>query len=271
MIGRLKSGVQRMANALGYRLERLDAPPPPHRLEGDPAYAGIIARVKPFTMTSCERIGSLVDAVRHISQSGIPGAIVECGVWRGGSMMAAALALQEAGDLRDLYLFDTYAGMTEPTEHDVDHRGGAAGDLYRETLADDHSQWCFASLEDVTTNLTSTAYPPQKCHFIKGDVLETIPAAAPDQIAILRLDTDWYESTRHELTHLFPRLAPGGILIVDDYGHWNGCRQAVDEYFGERPPFMFAIDYTGRAMVKQAEAGAPPQPAAVLQAAGRRS
>jgi hypothetical protein len=255
MIRRLKSGVQRVINALGYKVERLDAPPPPHRLELDPAYADIIARVKPFTMTSNERISSLVDAVRHVSQTGLPGAIVECGVWRGGSMMAAALALLEAGDPRELYLFDTFAGMTEPTERDFDLRGGAAEGLYRETLADDHSEWCYASIEDVTANLLSTGYPSEKCHFVKGDVLETIPAGAPDPIAILRLDTDWYESTHHELTHLFPRLQPGGILIVDDYGHWNGCRQAVDEYFGDAPPFMFQIDYTGRATVKQRAAG----------------
>ena len=144
MIRRLKSGVQRVANALGYKLERLGAPSPPHRLELDPAYADIIARVKPFTMTSCERIASLVDAVRHVTRSRIPGAVVECGVWRGGSMMAAALALLEAGDERDLYLFDTFAGMTAPTEHDVDHRGDRAAEIYRASLADDHSAWCHA-------------------------------------------------------------------------------------------------------------------------------
>ncbi len=253
MIRRLKSGVQRVANALGYKLERLYAPPPPHRLELDPAYADIIARVKPFTMTSCERIASLVDAVRHVTQTNIPGAIVECGVWRGGSMMAAALALLEAGDERDLYLFDTFAGMTAPTERDVDHRGDMAEEMYRASLADDHSAWCHASLDDVRANLLSTGYPAERRHFIKGDVLETIPASAPESIAVLRLDTDWYESTKHEMAHLYPRLAPGGILIVDDYGHWNGCRQAVDEYFGPTRPFMFPIDYTARALVKGAD------------------
>jgi O-methyltransferase len=255
MISKLKSGAQRLINALGYKVERLGAPSPPHRLELDPSYAPIIERVKPFTMTSCERIASLIDAVRHISQSGVPGAIVECGVWRGGSMMAAALALLEAGDARDLYLFDTFAGMTAPTDLDVDHRGDTALASYSETLAGDHSDWCYASIEDVTANLRSTGYPTQRCHFIAGDVLQTIPTCAPEEIAILRLDTDWYESTRHELTQLFPRLQPGGILIVDDYGHWNGCRQAVDEYFGRERPFMFSIDYTGRAMVKHTDVG----------------
>lgn len=253
MIRRLKSGVQRVATALGYKLERLDAPAPPHWLELDPAYADIIARVKPFTMTSCERIASLVDAVRHVARSSIPGAVVECGVWRGGSMMAAALALLEAADTRDLYLFDTFAGMTAPTARDVDHRGDTAEEIYRATLVGDRSDWCNASLDEVSANLLSTGYPAGKCHFIKGDVLETIPAGAPESIAVLRLDTDWYASTRHELAHLYPRLAPGGLLIVDDYGHWSGCRQAVDEYFGAARPFMFPIDYTGRVLVKAAD------------------
>jgi hypothetical protein len=253
MIRPIKEAVQRTANALGYKVQRLDAPPPPHRLELDPSYANIIARVKPYTMTSCERIGSLVDAVRHVSQGGILGAIVECGVWRGGSMMAAALALLEAGDPRELYLFDTYRGMTAPTERDVNFKGQTADETYRTSLAGDHSEWCYASLQDVAANLLSTGYPSEKCHFIEGDVLETVPAQAPDEIAILRLDTDWYESTRHEMTHLFPRLQPGGILIVDDYGYWGGCRQAVDEYFGHARPFMFSIDETGRALVKPTE------------------
>jgi O-methyltransferase len=105
-------------------------------------------------------------------------------------------------------------------------------------------------LEDVRRNLLSTGYPEEKCHFIKGDVLKTIPHEAIDEIAILRLDTDWYESTRHELQHLYPKLTRGGVLIVDDYGHWQGCRKAVDEYFTGRPPFMFAIDYTARMSIR---------------------
>lgn len=266
MISQLKSSFHRLINALGYRVERLDAPPRPHRLEVDPSYAAIIAQVKPYTMTSYERIGNMMDAVRYVSAACIAGAIVECGVWRGGSMMAAALALLEADDLRELYLFDTYAGMTAPTARDVDYRGKMAEESYRASLVGGHSEWCHAGLSDVTANLFSTGYPPEKCHFIEGDVLKTIPDEAPDEIAVLRLDTDWYESTRHEMAHLFPRLQPGGILIIDDYGHWSGCRQAVDEYFGPARPFMFSIDNTGRAVVKPAEASV-----ADMAGAGERS
>ncbi|HLY58954.1 MAG TPA: TylF/MycF/NovP-related O-methyltransferase [Stellaceae bacterium] len=250
MIGPLKSAIRRGAGALGYSIRRTDTEPTKHSLELDSNYADILARVTPFTMTSAERISALVDAVRYLSAAKIPGAVVECGVWRGGSMMAAALALLEAGDLRDLYLFDTFAGMTAPTAEDVDHVGEAAAGLYAASVADDHNAWCYASLEDVRRNLLSTGYPEDKCHFVQGDVLDTVPLAEMPAIALLRLDTDWYESTRHELTHFYPRLAKSGVLIIDDYGHWQGCRKAVDEYFADHPPFLFRIDYTGRMAVR---------------------
>jgi O-methyltransferase len=117
------------------------------------------------------------------------------------------------------------------------------------------SSWMEASIEDVKQNMLSTGYPTEQLHFIKGDVQETIPATVPDRIALLRLDTDWYASTLHELQHLYPLLVPGGVLIIDDYGHFDGARQAVDEYFAEQgtPILLHRLDYTGRMIVKQAE------------------
>lgn len=252
MIGPLKSGIRKAAGALGYTIQRTveDPPAPKHPLESDPAYAEIIAKVEPFTMTGFDRVGALMDAVRYLTKARIPGAIVECGVWRGGSMMAAALTLLEAGDIRDLYLFDTFAGMTEPGERDIDHVGVDARPVFTRMAADDHNAWCYASLGDVRQNLRSTGYPEDRCHFIQGDVLQTLPAAETGQIALLRLDTDWYASTWHELTHLYPRIAKAGVLIIDDYGHWNGCRQAVDEYFADQAVLMARIDYSGRMLVR---------------------
>jgi hypothetical protein len=89
--------------------------------------------------------------------------------------------------------------------------------------------------------------------FIKGKVEETIPGTLPKEISLLRLDTDWYESTLHNLVHLYPLLRKGGILILDDYGHWQGARKATDEYFARENiiPFLSRIDYTGRLYVKQ--------------------
>jgi hypothetical protein len=104
----------------------------------------------------------------------------------------------------------------------------------------------------VRENVVSTGYPPNLFHFAKGRVEETLPAQAPDQLALVRLDTDWYESTRHELVHLYPRLAPGGVLIIDDYGHWDGVKRAVDEYFSAQaePLLLSRIDYAARVAVK---------------------
>ena len=193
--------------------------------------AAILASVRPFSMTSDERLLALIDATRYLARSGIPGAFVECGVWKGGSVMAMAMTLLAAGDsARDLSLFDTFDGMPPPGDADRSFDGvPASRQLQRD--APGTGLWARAGCDEVRRNLASTGYPSDRVHFIRGRVEDTIPANAPKSIALLRLDTDWYESTRHELTHLYPRLVRGGVLIIDDYGHWQGARQATDEIF----------------------------------------
>lgn len=206
----------------------------------------IIRVVEPYTMTSTERIHALIHAVRHIVQNGIPGDMVECGVWKGGSVMAMALTLLQLGERdRAIYLFDTFSGMTAPSDRDVDYEGQQAGVIL-------DSVRCEAPQQEVENAVFSTGYAREKVHFVRGRVEETIPAHAPESIALLRLDTDWYESTQHELFHLFPRLVRGGVIIIDDYGHWRGARQAVDEYIAQNevPLFLHRIDYTGRIAIK---------------------
>jgi hypothetical protein len=205
----------------------------------------VYERVKPYTMTSPERVSALVDAVRYIDARAVPGAIVECGVYRCGSAMAAALCTSG----RDLYLFDTFEGMTEPTLSD---RRASDGRQASDMLGDAGKSdllWCVAGIEEVRANLRSTGYAEERVHLIQGRVEETVPGLAPSSIALLRLDTDWYESTRHELEHLYPRLASGGVLIIDDYGYWEGARRAVDEYFAGKL-LLSRIDSTGRIAVK---------------------
>lgn len=207
---------------------------------------------KEYSMTSAARLQALILAVRHINKRGIEGSIVECGVWRGGSMLAAARTLGNLGDTnRDLYLYDTFEGMPPPTEHDVRHFDGAsAAELLKTDTADDGTR-AKAGIDIVKHALGLSKYPAQKVHMIPGKVEDTIPGAIPSKIAILRLDTDWYTSTLHELNHLYPLLAPGGVLIIDDYGWWEGARRAVDEYFSARPgPLFNVIDDTGRIAVK---------------------
>lgn len=215
----------------------------------------IIRAVRPFTITSVSRLFALIEAVRYIIRAGIVGAIVECGVWRGGSMMAAALTLHRLGSKdRDLYLFDTYEGMSEPTAEDISCDGLIATEEFkRRKRFSGRSSWCYASLAEVRENLLSTGYNEALLHFVKGRVEETIPREAPAEIALLRLDTDWFESTRHALEHLYPRLSHGGVLIIDDYGYWRGCRKAVDEYFRTRriAVFLHRVDHTGRVILKQ--------------------
>ena len=212
--------------------------------------------VAPFTMTSPERVQALINAVQYVVANNIEGAMVECGVWRGGSAMAMALTLSDLGiQDRDLYLYDTFSGMSAPSDLDVSIRGVTAHEKFTKTkLSDNSSNWCLSPSHEVKENVLSTGYPEARLHLVKGKVEDTIPGTVPKQIALLRLDTDWYESTKHELIHLFPLLTPNGVLIIDDYGDWQGARKAVDEFIaGNRIPILLnRIDYTGRIGVKTA-------------------
>lgn len=211
--------------------------------------------VSPFTLTSTERIVCLIRATKYIIENGIEGDFVECGVWRGGSMMVVAHTLKRMGETtRKLYLYDTFAGMSQPTEKDIRFDGVSAEEII-ETVYKDASAWCYADKQDVTKNLLSTGYPESNILLIEGKVEETIPRTSPARICLLRLDTDWYESTLHELTHLYPKLVKNGVLLIDDYGHWRGSKQATDEYFQQAAikPFLHRVDYTGRITVKTEE------------------
>jgi hypothetical protein len=235
---------------LGYFLPPLLPP------DYEPELERTIRRVRRYTMTTPRRIAALCDSVAYAVRADVPGAVVECGVWKGGSMMAAALTLLRLGAAdRDLYLFDTFQGMPPPTDEDV----FSAYDGYsprrhwrRRQREGAHNTWHYVPVEQVRAALLSTGYPAERVHLVEGRVEETLPSGAPERIAVLRLDTDWYASTKHELEHLYPRLSPGGALILDDYGHYEGARRAVDEYFdarGERL-LLSRIDYTGRVAVK---------------------
>jgi O-methyltransferase len=205
------------------------------------------------TMTTVDRLIALIRAVEYLERHTVEGDFVECGVWKGGSMMAAALTLMRLGNReRTLHLYDTYDGMPPPTVIDRDYLGNSAAEQLK-SQAKDAEVWARAQLDEVEANMRSTGYPLDRVCFIKGRVEETIPGHVPERIALLRLDTDWYESTRHEMLHLFPRLVPGGVLILDDYGHWEGARRAVDEYIAEHDVriLLCRIDATGRIALKQ--------------------
>ncbi|MFZ4593170.1 MAG: TylF/MycF/NovP-related O-methyltransferase [Verrucomicrobiaceae bacterium] len=215
----------------------------------------LIESVSFATMTSIERRYHLVNALRYLTKQGIAGAVVECGVWRGGSMMLAAKVLNSLGaEERDLYLCDTFAGMPPPQEVDIDFSGVSASQRLKEDEARRLSSdvWAISSLGEVQRNMISTGYPAERMYWVQGSVEQTLPHAIPGPIALLRLDTDWYASTKHELETLWPQVTPGGVVIVDDYGHWRGARQAVDEFIAasSEPILLHRLDETGRAFVK---------------------
>lgn len=221
----------------------------------DEIHCKVIDCVSPYTMTSKERIHALINATRYIIENDIEGDFVECGVWKGGSMMAIAHTLKHfQSDDRDLYLFDTFDGMSDPTKNDVDFSGMDAKTLLGKSEKKKNTShiWCYSTLDEVKNNLAKTGYRRDKISFIQGKVEDTIPNTAPDKIALLRLDTDWYESTKHELIHLYPRVVNGGVIIIDDYGYWQGCKKAVDEYIRDNniSILLNRIDFTGRIGVK---------------------
>jgi hypothetical protein len=242
------SPVRRVVRRMGFELVRIPSHPYPADMDG--FVVDVIERVRPYTLTSHERIAALVEAVRYIIRANVPGAIIECGVWRGGSMMAVALTLNELGvNDRDLYLFDTFTHTPPPGENDF-MNGRPARDTYAEEAK--HGRYKYLPLDAVKAALRSTGYPVDRLYFIPGLIEDTIPSSAPAQIALCRLDTDWYESTHHELVHLWPRIAQGGVLLIDDYAEFIGCKKAVDEYLADQrlPLLLQRIDSSGRLIIK---------------------
>jgi O-methyltransferase len=247
-----------LSAATGYKLVRADSlrPRARRRKRGLPRHYDDEARetiraVRPRTMTAPEKLFALIVATRHVADQAIPGAVVECGVWRGGSMQAVARTLLARGAAdRALHLYDTFEGMPPPTEEDRRHDGAPAAELLESTPRTG-KVWAIADLDDVRAGMAETGYPAELVHFHPGRVEDTIPAGAPERIAILRLDTDWYTSTRHELEHLYDRVPSGGIVVFDDYGFWAGARKAVDEFLertGER--LLLVPMASGRIAVK---------------------
>lgn len=242
--------LQVISKKTGYHILKMNSDPV---IDNDERFIRIYKKCKEYTMTSQERMYALYQAVVYVVEAKIPGDFVECGVWRGGSSMLIALTLLELGvNDRRIYLYDTFEGMPMPTDddRDVGNKTITAMETWKENKKLDHNDWCYASLQEVTRNMHSTHYPSKMISFVQGKVEETIPATIPSLISILRLDTDWYESTKHELIHLYPLISKSGVLIIDDYGAWDGSRKATDEYFSSMPIMLNRIDAHGRLVIK---------------------
>ncbi len=242
----------------------------------DETFSRIWEEVSPYTMISRERGYALYLAIRYLVENRIHGSFVQCGVWRGGSvmlMLKTLIALGTGG--REVYLLDTYEGMTEPAAVDVDCHGRPAAAILKEEADNpDSLVVARASLEEVRKNVLSCGYPEHRLHFVRGDVRHILPKVQTGVIALLYLDTDFYDSTLAELRHLYPRVNRDGVVFIDDYGHWQGACQAVRDYFGlsredgspeekggsdrekdegahPSRPLLLPVDYTGRVFIKR--------------------
>lgn len=204
------------------------------------------------------------DAVRFILARKVEGAIVECGVGNGNFPYQWMQELNACREVREMYLYDTFAGLVRPTEKDFTCADAV---LYQmspeevmqrwesEVISEKVNGWCYDSLESVQGRLRATGYPEVHVHYVVGDVMETLACEEklPEKIAILRLDTDWYESSKWELERLYDRVPSGGVVIFDDYFHWDGQRRATDEFFrvrGLRPTLVAIGNGKTAAMVK---------------------
>jgi O-methyltransferase len=201
---------------------------------------------KKYSCCSIERLKFNIFAVKEINNGGIDGDIVEIGVYKGGSMLSMILANGESRN-RKFYLYDTFSDMTTPSEYDYDLNGYSANILMEQS----ESVKCISTLEEVNCNIQRHISEEQhtRIKYVIGDICKN--TLYPDKIAILRLDTDFYESTAFELAHFYPLVSSGGYIIIDDYGHWKGCRKAVDEFLVSHPDIkLHTIDYTGVYFIK---------------------
>lgn len=239
-----------LLNKIGLELSYLKT----KRKSMDEEFLEIYDICKEYTFTSIHKMYATYLATKYCGVNGIEGDFVECGVWKGGSSMLIALTLNKINKKdKKIYLYDTFEGMTKP-DNSVDIRKELknAEEKWNKYKKKNYNKWCYISIEEVKKNMFKTKYPKNKIVFVKGDVKKTFNEVVPEKISLLRLDTDFYESTKKELEILFPRLSIGGILLIDDYDVWKGARKAVDEYFNKNKitPLLSLTGNSGRLMMK---------------------
>ena len=212
-----------------------------------------------YSMTGFERMFFLIKALRQIQIDEVEGDFVECGVWRGGNLILFQKMIEKLNfNNRKIFAYDTFSGMSQPGKEDSNINNESAEKILnslKKKKVDPEKNIIFAkcNLEDVKKNFEMNTENNDNLICIKGEVEKTlkIDENLPTKISLLRLDTDWYESTKIELEVLFPLLSKNGILIIDDYGYWKGSKKAVDEYFKDKNINLFKIDFTSRYLFKR--------------------
>jgi len=198
-----------------------------------------------FTMTSKDRQLQILQCVEDICNKNVPGDFIEIGVWKGGIIMIMLYKLLQLGVTdRIIHVYDTFSGMTESSLKDID-RFGIVADYKAPGII------CSASYEDVYNNIQSIGYPMKNIIFHLGDIRNTDVSCIPNKIALLRLDIDWYELYKFALPLFEPNVSNDGIVTIDDYNFWNGCKEAVDEYIENKDIELKIIDDCGVYYVKK--------------------
>ena len=215
----------------------------------------ILKTISKYSMTPKIRIFNLIQSLKHVKQKNIDGDFVECGVWKGGNIILFKkfLDMDFKNKNKTIYAYDTFEGMTEPTTDDYDLRNNEnASQILKKDKNKKSNAWGVCTIENVKRNILNETENLNNIKFIKGKVEDTLNEEKnlPLKISILRLDTDWYLSTKKELEVMFNRVSPGGIIIIDDYGHWSGSKKAVDEFFKDKYVWMHYVDYACRLIIK---------------------
>ena len=247
----IKKIIKKIANFAGYVfIKKTD-----NELENTTNFnKDIIKKFSKYTMTSNVKIFSLIKAFEYVNKFKIAGDFVECGVWQGGNIMALKHLENIYKTNNKIYGYDTFLGMSEPTKYDVKITDGTIATNKFEKFKDDDefSEWDKCTIEKVTENFAKHNLGMNNLKLVKGKVENTllVKSNLPENISLLRLDTDFYESTKIELEILYPLLSKGGVLIIDDYGAWQGAKKAVDEYFKDSVVWMHYIDHDCRLIIK---------------------
>jgi len=207
-----------------------------------------LKKSKKFSMTGYLRLYSVIWSFKHIMNNKVPGDFVECGVWKGGNLILLKNLLTFYSINKKILGYDTFEGMSEPSKFDKKYDNRSAIKMYKK-YKKDKVPWAKASLNEVKNNLLRNCKDLKNISLVKGKVESTLKRIVPKRISLLRLDTDWYESTKISLRTLYPKLSKNGILIIDDYGNWKGCRKAVDEYF-KKSKNLFYVEGSCRLLIK---------------------
>ena len=268
----IKKIIKSFFNFFGYSIKlknpRFEYPQKFFPIEVNEFQREIIKSCEQYSITGRIRMSNLLQLIYFVIKNEIDGDIVECGVWKGGNLILAQKCLDILKAEKKIYGFDTFEGMNKPLDIDVQivqlksknamksqfeyRRASVWMENVTKTKNDGRNIWAYCDLDTVKKNISSKV-PNNNIKLIKGKVEETllVNQNLPQKISILRLDTDFYESTKIELEILYPRLVNEGFLIIDDYGHWQGAKKAVDEYFKDNPPFLHVVDETCRLIVKK--------------------